>query len=139
MARRGPKPKKLATVPLAQEWSAASRGLSSAARKAFNHAVDLLRQRGAIDKTDVELVIAYAQTVEIRDVAYAQLQQDGVVCVSDRGNTSAHPVEKIHAAACLRLKILAAEMGLTPSSARAGAGGKSTDPYGRWKSMLAGG
>jgi P27 family predicted phage terminase small subunit len=137
MAVRGPKPRKVATIPLTQSW-VAPRGLSSAAKTAFKHAVDLLRQRGSLEKTDVELVIAYSQTVEVRDVAYQQLQKDGLFVVSDRNNISAHPAEKAHAQACLRLKILAAEMGLTPASSKLGAGQKSSDPYANWRAKLGG-
>ena len=117
-SQRGPKPRIVKTIPLSQSWEAAGRGLSAAARSAFNHAVDLLRQRGSLDLVDSELVTAYAQTVEVRDVAYEQLQKDGLFVESDRQNISAHPAEKMHAAACLRLKVLAAEIGLTPSSVR---------------------
>ncbi len=138
MSKRGPKPRIAKVLPLSQEWSAASRGLSPAARAAFRHVVDLLTQRGALDQTDVELPIAYAQTVEVRDVAYAQLQTDGCFMESDRGNVSAHPAEKMHAAACLRLKILAAEMGLTPASAKTSAGQKPSDPYAEWRAKLRG-
>ena len=67
------------------------RGLSAPARAAFNHCMDLLRQRGTLETTDVELVVAYGQTIEIRDVSYQQLQKDGVVIESDRQNLSAHP------------------------------------------------
>ena len=98
--KRGPKPRKVNVVPLVQCWDP-PRGLSSTAKKAFNHAVDLLRQRGNLDRADIELVIAYAQTVEVRDVSYAQLQKDGLFVVSDRNNVSAHPAEKAHAQACM--------------------------------------
>jgi P27 family predicted phage terminase small subunit len=137
-SQRGPKPKLLKSVPLSQQWEAAGRGLSAAARSAFNHAVDLLRQRGSLDTTDVELVVAYAQTIEVRDTAYAELQKTGLLIESDRHNISANPAEKIHAAACLRLKILAAEMGLTPGSAKLAAGQKSNDPYQALRSKLGG-
>jgi P27 family predicted phage terminase small subunit len=137
MAKRGPKPNKQTIVPLHQDFSAASRGLSSAARSAFKHVVDLLTQRGSLETTDVELVVAYAQTIEIRDVAYQQLQKDGAFVESDRGNIAAHPAEKIHAAACLRLKILAAEMALTPSSAKSSSGSQpGLKGYGQWASYL---
>jgi P27 family predicted phage terminase small subunit len=121
MGRRGRKPTKAITFPLSQEWSIAKRGLTRAARTAFTHYVELLRQKGALQSTDVELVIAAAMTVELRDIAYKQLSRDGIVQTSDRGNIVPHPAEKMHSAACLRLRALDAEMGLTPLSSKAAA------------------
>jgi P27 family predicted phage terminase small subunit len=118
MSKRGPKPAKNITLSLAQDWSAAGRGLSSAAKAAFVHYVDLLRQRGNLDSTDVELVVAAAQTVEARDVAYKQLQKDGAFVENDKGNVVAHPAVRVHAEACQRLKAIDSELGLTPTSGK---------------------
>ena len=52
---------------------------------------------GLLDATDVELVVAYAMTVEIRDTSYQQLEKTGLLVESDRGNISPNPAEKMHA------------------------------------------
>ena len=135
-SQRGPKPCVVKVVPLSQSWEVAGRGLSAAARTAFKDLTDVLRQRGALDTTNVEVAIAFAQSVEIRDVAYEQLRKDGCFVESDRGNIAAHPAERVHAAACLRLKALAAEMNLTPSSARPSASGQPTDAQSYWANRL---
>jgi P27 family predicted phage terminase small subunit len=135
-SQRGPKPRVLKTVALSQSWEAAGRGLSSAARTAFNHAVDLLRQRGSLDATDVELVVAYAQTIEVRDSAYQQLQKDGAFVESDRGNVSAHPAARLHQSAALALKTLASEMGLSPASAKPTPVGQPSSGRDYWNAKL---
>jgi P27 family predicted phage terminase small subunit len=139
MPKRGPKTRGKRVIPLHQSWSAGARGLTAAAKKHFDATVELLTTRGTLDRTDVQLVRTLAINLELRDVAYDQLQQDGAFVTSDRGNQSAHPAEKVIGAATMRITRILAELELTPASVKgasaASAGGSA---YNAWKARTGG-
>jgi P27 family predicted phage terminase small subunit len=108
----------------------------------FEATVKLLRQRGTTDTVDVQLAKTYAINLELRDVAYGQLQKDGAFVMSDRGNMSDHPAVAVIAGTTMRIKQLAESMGLTPGTAmapNASAGQPAPTNYDAWKARLAGG
>jgi P27 family predicted phage terminase small subunit len=139
MSKRGPKPRTATVIPMSQDWTRASRGLTSAAKRHFEATVTLLRQRGALDQTSVEVVRTFAINLELRDTAYEQLCKDGAFTVSDRGNVHGHPAEGVISAATSRIQRLAETLGLTLSSAKAGST-KAADrsSYGYWADKLGG-
>ncbi len=134
MAKRGPKVKLKTIVPLTQTWAPPAH-LSPAARAEFSRVAELLRQRGSLERTDVNLVIRRAELCDLAETAYRQLQADGAFVESDRGNLAAHPAVKVHAGAVAGIVRIDAELELTPASARpapAGSGGA----YGDWHALL---
>src|SRR5262245_61161821 len=94
MGKRGPKTRHPGTVSLTQDWSVPSH-LKRVARAEFQHTVDLLRQRGTLDKTDKTLVVRRAELCEIAMNAYHESRSEPFT-TSDRGNLSPHPGLKIH-------------------------------------------
>lgn len=136
MARRGPKPRRPATIPLVQEWAAPAH-LSDAARAEFDRIVELLRQRGTIDRTDVTLVVRRAEACEIAETAYRQLTTDGAFVESDRGNLSAHPAVKVHTQAVAEIVRIDSELELSPAAVKTAAAG-ATGGYSQFTRYLGG-
>jgi len=137
MARRGPKPRRTATIPLIQEWKRPSH-LGAVARREFDRIVDLLRQRGALDQTDATLVVRRAELCELAEALYGQLRKDGPVIETDRKNLVPHPAARLLVSTVGQIKSIDEALGLTPSSAMVSAGQKPSDPYAQWRVHLGG-
>jgi P27 family predicted phage terminase small subunit len=139
MSKRGPKPRLKTIVPLRQSWGPPSH-LTAAAKEEFERVVDLLRQRGALDQTDRELVVRRAELVDIAREAYKRRLKDGDYAASDRGNLAPHPAIRAHISACGAIRLIDVELGLTPARTRkAGASTVDQTGYGQWSKHLGGG
>lgn len=85
--------------------------LGAIARDEFARVVEMLRLRNDLRKTAPGLIRRYSELCEIAQTIYTALQ----------GETSnAQELVRTHAATCLALKGLAAELRLTPASKKRG-------------------
>jgi phage terminase small subunit len=133
MSKRGPKVRRRGVIPLAQEWDAPAH-LGPIARREFDHAVDLLRQRDRLDKADSTLVVRRAELCELAELLYRELAKGAVVVVSDRGNLSVHPAARQLTSTAAAIKAIDETLELTPSTARAVA--SQPGSYGEWQGLL---
>jgi P27 family predicted phage terminase small subunit len=131
--RRGRHPRKRVILKLTQQWDPPSH-LSDLAKQEFEHCVDLLTQRGTLDRTDARLVLDYAMTAETIDACYRAMQE-GLVDVSDRKNRSVSPHAKLWLSAMQHRSRLAELMGLTPK-AKTSQPIDTTGGFGRWARLL---
>ncbi len=139
MARRGPKPRLKAVLPLAQDWTAPPY-LGKVARAEFDRVVALLREKNTLERTDSRLVVRRAEVAELAEASYRQWSAGELFLESDRGNLSPHPAIKTHLSATALLQRLDAELGLTPASAKVSAAPQGTPAgYGAWGRLLGGG
>jgi P27 family predicted phage terminase small subunit len=133
--KRGRKPSRALNLPLAQDWSTPFH-LKGVAKAEFEQTVNLLRQRGTLDRTDKTLVVRRAELCQVAHDAYKGVQGDDLVGLSDRGNAVVNPVVKVHLQASTAIHRIDAELGLTPSSARSSPIATSTSTSARWAHLL---
>jgi P27 family predicted phage terminase small subunit len=119
MGKRGPKTRALRTAKrprLTDGWAPPGH-LTDEAADAWRHLVGLLRAAGNLARTDPAVVEVYAINVALLREAQAAVTADGIV-LQRAGTPVAHPAAAVLNAASMRIKAIAAELGLTPASSK---------------------
>src|SRR5262245_52325754 len=99
------------------DW-VAPRHLSEIARAAWDYIVDRLDQHGDLERTDHNVVEAYAVNVSVLRTAQEAIAKDGQYTIGIKGALVAHPAIDDVNAATIRIKSIAYDLGLMPRSSR---------------------
>jgi P27 family predicted phage terminase small subunit len=110
--------------------------LKGVAKTEFERSVELLGQRGMLDRTDKTLVVRRAELCQIAEDAFRSVQAGELVTESDRGNPVVNPAIKVHLQASTAIHRIDAELGLTPSSARSSPIAPTDATSARWMQLL---
>jgi P27 family predicted phage terminase small subunit len=111
------------------------RELTGDARAAWRHVVGLLREAGNLDRTDPNLVEAYALNVELMRQAKRVIKAKGVVLTTGRGAIISNPACAILNSASMRLKAIVNDLGLCPASSDKAAGNAAKSDS-KWDGLL---
>jgi P27 family predicted phage terminase small subunit len=135
--KRGPKPKRRSRTDGGILWEGYEipDDLELDQHREFLRLVEILRQKGNLDRTDPRIVLATVRTQGTIDEAYRELEREGLTSVNTQGTTVAHPLLAAINALLMRLRGLLNDMGLTPKSA--GLTGSTVDAAeSKWGSLI---
>ena len=119
--------------------------LTGAARDAWSLAVELLRERGNLEKTDPTIVEMYAVNVAMLRSAREAIDSKGVLVettvlngegVSVSTSIKANPACAIANAATMRIKAICYDLGLVPATANLTEASDPADVGGKWGDLL---
>ena len=105
-------------------------GLNDHGRAEWKRVAPILHQRGHLTDDTLATLESYCRAVGLARSYNAQMDAEGHVIATDRGPQS-HPAFKMLMGVMREIRLLAAELGLTPHR-RAGRGDEGTKPDAGW-------
>jgi P27 family predicted phage terminase small subunit len=103
-------PKPNSAEPKCPSW------LSPDAKRVFKRTATQLRLMGILFEADIDLITAYANAVVNYQKATEVVDQDGILVEGRRDGLVSNPAVRIQRDAATLIRMLASELGLTPSS-----------------------
>lgn len=103
-----PKPKN--KQPRCPEW------LSEDAKKIWKRTIHQLKLMGILYESDIDIIIAYCNAVVNYQKATLIVDQSGVLIKGRRDSVVTNPAVRVQRDAATLIRMLASELGLTPSS-----------------------
>ena len=132
---RGRKPAKRAAKTVAWDGIEAPAYLCLDAQAEYRRLAGVLKAAGTLEKTDPKVLESWAVNVDLLTRAYADIDRDGLTVATPGGGLASHPSVKVLNSASMRIKAIAAELGLTPASSKYGGGG-AQDGANPWEGLL---
>jgi P27 family predicted phage terminase small subunit len=103
-------PKPIKAEPKCPTW------ISKDARKVWKRTTDQLRGMGILYEADIDLIVAYCNSVVNYQKATEIVDQQGVLVEGRRDGAVTNPAVRVQRDAATLIRMLASELGLTPSS-----------------------